>query len=399
MRILFATPSIGWPLSFGGDIRKWNSLQALLQAGEVDAVVLHRNANPLSVEAFRGCRRIFQISAEHLAMPTADAALYQSAWGRGILALFRKEPFEYLADLDSILEESSGCRFAEYDLIWVCGAQIGKRLRIPGNIPAILDGDDFAYVRNWHLLRNSPWYGAKLWNYLNVAKLWWHERRLAKEYAAVVRCSDEDKSRHPAPNVHVIPNGATMPAEIHRRPEKCVLFVGDLGYEPNAQGVEWFLESVWPRVRDSLPSARLELAGRLPSQSIRRADGRDGISVLGFVDDLGTTYARSACSIVPVLAGGGTRLKILESLAFGVPVVSTSLGAFGITAGMEHGLRTSDTAASFADACIECLNSPEEWNHRALAGRALVGQRYNWMAVRARMTALATLIATAGSSR
>lgn len=390
MRVLFVTPAISWPLRFGADIRRWNILQALRAAGEVDALVFRRNDDPLSDQAFAGCRTVFGCSPLHLALSASDSRLYQTAWGRGWLALSRARPFELLGNSDAAgLPPGAGVPFGDYDLVWSCTANVACRIAVPPHVPTILDGDDFSYVRNWHLLRNSPWYGAKAWNYLNVAKLWWLERKLHRSHTAVVRCSQEDQQRHPARNVHVIPNGATIPAAIRRHPGRIVLFVGDLGYEPNAQGLEWFISSTWPLIRAAAPDASLRIAGRLPTPYIQAAAGRDGTSVLGFVDDLAPLYAEAACSIAPLLAGGGTRLKILESLAFETPVVATTLGAFGIPAGESEGLARADDPEDFARLCVDRLLHTSAHHLQASAGRLFVQRNYDWTVIRQQVTELA----------
>lgn len=261
----------------------------------------------------------------------------------------------------------------------------------------MLDADDFGYVRDWQLLRHSPWYGAKVWNYVDVLKLWWHERRLHKLYSAVVRCSDEDRLRHPADNVVVIPNGTRIPPATNRSPDQRILFVGDIGYEPNRQGLEWFLLEVWPKIRSRVPAAALDIVGRKPPPDIVAANGKHGVCVHGFVEDLAKVYAQAACSVVPLLAGGGTRLKILESLAHETPVVATTLGAFGIPADASHGLVRADHPDTFADHCVACLSQPQLHTAPAAAGRQLVRDQYDWESIRRRVAELALRVATAPS--
>jgi glycosyltransferase involved in cell wall biosynthesis len=255
--------------------------------------------------------------------------------------------------------------------------------------PKVLDGDDFDYVREWLLLRSSPWYGAKVWNYVNVTKLWLFERHIHRRFAYVVRCSDLDVRRHPAPNVVAIPNGTVVPEQPSREPEARLLFVGELAYEPNRQGVEWFLSSVWPAIRREIPHAQVDIVGKRASDVITRMHGKDGVVVRGFVADLAPLFRAASASIVPLHAGGGTRLKILESLAYGVPVVSTHIGAFGIDAGPESGVERADATDAFAEQCVRRLRAPSEGSARALRGREFVAARYDWRVIQAQVSALA----------
>jgi glycosyltransferase involved in cell wall biosynthesis len=391
-RILYVTTDLAWPLSFGGEIRKWNLLQGLIQAAPTDVLVFRDLERPLAHEAFSGCGQVHQISRSHLDMSPAQERLYRSTIGRGVLAFGSTLPFEYLGSERKRFQSDLSQRvdWSTYDLVWIttgrCATALGGAL---DGHTTILDGDDFSYVRNLGLLRSSGWYGAKLWNYLDVAKMWWHERRFAARYSYVVRCSAEDRDRHPAKNVIVIPNGTAIPPRPQRSPGPNVLFVGDLGYQPNREGVEWLLGSVWPLVRQRVPEAELKIVGRNPSDRIQASSGSGGVAVLGFVDSLAAHYASAALSVVPILAGGGTRLKVLESLAYAVPIVSTTIGTFGIDADQSLGVYHADGAQAFADKCVELLTAPTGASDRqALAGREMVRSRYDWRAIQGQVAAL-----------
>src|SRR6185503_38437 len=112
----------------------------------------------------------------------------------------------------------------------------------------------------------------------------------ARRYSYVVRCSDEDVARAPAVNVVSIPNGTAVPAEVNRAPVRSVLFVGELGYPPNAEGLEWFLREVWPGVRRAVPDASFDIVGRNARPGVRDADGVNGVTVHGFVPSLAERY-------------------------------------------------------------------------------------------------------------
>ncbi len=395
-RILYVSLDIGWPLAFGGDIRKWNMLQGLQGAGLVDALVLRRPSRSIAAEAMAGCGQVFDVPEPEPS--EADRRRYESTIGRGRLVLTRRLPLEYQGPDVKQLRARVAERvdFSVYDLVWFSKARHALALRGLVRGPIVLDGDDFEYVREWLLLRTSPWYGAKIWNYVNVAKLWACERRHHRRFTRVVRCSEPDAALHPAPNVVVIPNGTRVPDAVDRAPERRALFVGDLGYEPNRQGLEWLLRDVWPLVRTRVPDARLDLVGAHAFAALERANGTNGIVLHGFVPDLEPMYRTAAVSLVPLHAGGGTRLKILESLARAVPVVSTRIGAFGLPFGAEHGVDLADAAAPFAERCAAWLTAPDADGSRALAGRAIVAREYDWRAIRARVAALARETVLAG---
>jgi glycosyltransferase involved in cell wall biosynthesis len=400
MRILYVTPEISWPLSFGGAIRKWNVLQGLLKAGQTDVLVFRRgDTAALAQESYVGCERIFELDAKHLQPGARRQRLYASTLGRGILALTSVLPFEYQGQAFAALRSQTRKQIDSnhYDLVWFATARTAIPIGRIESSPTILDGDDFSYIREWHLLRAAPWYGAKIWNYLDVIKLWYWERGYAQRFTRVLRCSQEDSDRHPSPNVTVLPNGTDVPQNVERAPQKRILFVGDLGYAPNQQGMEWFLEHVWPLVRQQVPDAALDIGGRKPSALIEQRHGKAGVVVHGFVPQLAPLYRTAGLSIVPLHAGGGTRLKILESLAYEVPVVSTQLGAFGLEMDARHGVEHANSPADFAARCIEILQNLDQTRSRASAGRELVRLKYDWRVIQERVVQLVDQ--TAGGPR
>ena len=109
-----------------------------------------------------------------------------------------------------------------------------------------------------------------------------------------------------------------------------LMFVASFGYMPNVDAAVWFVRAVWPALRARLPRAKLWLVGRDPPASIIALRHRPGVTVTGGVPDLAPLYARASLALVPLRAGGGTRIKLLEALGQGVPVVATRIGAAGI---------------------------------------------------------------------
>jgi glycosyltransferase involved in cell wall biosynthesis len=175
-------------------------------------------------------------------------------------------------------------------------------------------------------------------------------------------------------HVWVVPNGVTLPADIPPLPaEPTLLFVGSLQSEFNRGGVEWFVESCWPLVLAARPDARLILVG---SGSLDIDGSR--ITRLGAVDDLAPVYAQARCCIVPLLAGAGTRLKVIEAMAFGRPVVSTPVGAEGLGLHEGEGVSFGSDAARFAEACVAALSPTGDGERSGLAGRSVAEARFTW---------------------
>jgi glycosyltransferase involved in cell wall biosynthesis len=178
----------------------------------------------------------------------------------------------------------------------------------------------------------------------------------------------------------VVPNGVDPARHAFRAsvpPGESVLFVGDLSWPPNADAVRWFLNAVWPRVRRARPAARAEIVGRsAPSDIVRQATA--DVVVAGEGGDARAHWLAAAVAVVPLRAGGGTRLKILEAAATGVPVVSTSVGAEGLAFADETEILRRDDAESFAAAVSGLLSDPGAGRRQAEAARARVEREYGW---------------------
>ena len=158
-----------------------------------------------------------------------------------------------------------------------------------------------------------------------------------------------------------------------------LLFVGDLSWPPNAEGLRWFAERVWPLVRSQAPRARVEVLGRGAAPELKRI--APDWTFLGEGGDTRLGWSRADAAIVPLRAGGGTRLKILEAAACGVPVVSTTIGAEGLELEAESEIVLRDDPPAFADALVRLLAAPERRRSVAAAARRRVERRYDWRSV------------------
>lgn len=165
-----------------------------------------------------------------------------------------------------------------------------------------------------------------------------------------------------------------------------VFAMGSMHYPPNADGIRWFAREVFPRVRAALPSATLTIAGRKPPKDLVRwaSDDSRGIRIEGYVPDLQPYLARAAVVVVPVRAGGGMRVRILEAFARGVPVMTTTVGLEGIEAVPGRDVLVADEPAAFSEALVCLLQDEILQAQLADAGRRLAVERYDWrMALRA----------------
>jgi polysaccharide biosynthesis protein PslH len=220
-----------------------------------------------------------------------------------------------------------------------------------------------------------------------LARLRRIESRLDQDVDAIWACSNEDSREFQAFNkvpVITVPNGV----DTHSKPFDCnpakrqrreLLFCGSLSYPPNWQGLRWFLREAWPVVRNLDPGACLKIvgSGKIPTALEEVVIGPN-ITLVGEVLDLAPVYGGASVAICPLLTGSGTRLKILEAMSFGVPVVSTRIGAEGIDALDGRDFLLADKSDDFASSIRRLLSEPALYEMIQQSARRLVEQRYEW---------------------
>jgi glycosyltransferase involved in cell wall biosynthesis len=167
-----------------------------------------------------------------------------------------------------------------------------------------------------------------------------------------------------------------------------LVFSGSMDWHPNEDAVLYFIDAILPRIRGDVPDASLAVVGRHPSAKLRAAGERAGVLITGTVDDVRPYLREAAVCVVPLRAGGGTRLKIFEALALAKPVVSTSIGAEGLSLVPGQQVVIADDPAEFARAVVSLLRDPKRQQAIGLAGRRLVEHRYSWATVASEFEAL-----------
>lgn len=181
--------------------------------------------------------------------------------------------------------------------------------------------------------------------------------------------------------INVIPSGINAPKEPPAfKSEHCLVFSGRIEWGPNAEGIEWFVKEVFPRLGKDFPGLKLYIVGGTPPKRIRELEG-ENIKVTGFVDSVIEYIDRAEVYIVPLLSGSGMRLKILEAMSRGKAIVSTSKGAEGIACQSNRDIMIADGPGAFAEAIRNLLSDRAK---NALMGRQahrMVKENYSWESV------------------
>ena len=184
--------------------------------------------------------------------------------------------------------------------------------------------------------------------------------------------------------IQVIPNGvdtAYYQGDFGKPEPDTMVFSGALTYSANYNAVDFFLREVYPLIQAKCPDVKLMITGRLNGVPVNRLPARSGVVFAGYLEDIRPTISRSWISIVPLKLGGGTRLKILESLALGTPVVSTSKGSEGLELTSNQEILIADSPSEFASAVLRLFTDPLLRQTLSHNGRQIVASRYDWQMI------------------
>jgi glycosyltransferase involved in cell wall biosynthesis len=201
-------------------------------------------------------------------------------------------------------------------------------------------------------------------------------------------CSERERAvllqRVPGARIEVVGNGVDCEFFAANRPPNAarrdVLFMGRMDYHANIDAALYFVKNTWPLIHARRPELRLVIVGAQPAKPIL-ALREQGITVTGTVDDVRPFYQSALTSVVPLRVGGGTRLKVLEAMAAGTPVVSTALGAEGLAVTPGKDILIADTPQAMADAVVLLQAESPQWQQLAVNARRLVQVKYDWSVV------------------
>ena len=383
-RILYITPY--WPHaeSSGSQLRTLQISRALKSVGRLDLWVLdyHDADGEARRKSFNEFGDIREVTLE-LANTTLTDRLMSLPDPRRMNLTFSSVKAPERENLLRNLEN--------YDVVWLHHLYVSYLYRCWHWPHSVMDIDDIpsTYQRTvWHncySLSDKLQAGLKMWQ-------WKRRERLLKERFSVLSvCSEQDRDYLGwSKRVHVIPNGFERPAvePVHNpcKPPR-IGFIGVMDYEPNLEGVRWFLRECWPLIKKEIPDAKLRLVGKWRDESLK-PQGPD-IDCLGWVADPTEEIETWSLMIVPVHKGAGTRIKIAEAFGRKCPLVSTRIGVFGYDVQDRTELCIADTPESFSAACLRLIRDPVA--SAALAERAwrrFLGE-WTWDAIAPRVWAAA----------
>ncbi len=378
-RALFLVPEAPYPLAGGGALRTASLMHGLARTHELDLIIFRQPLAPDPRKSIPGGL------AQHISvidLPVNGRGV--AARGvRNALRLIRKVP--PLVDRFSGFEREvaaaiEGRRYelAVIEHFW-CAGYWDQLRRAADRVVLDLHNVESAL----HETCAAAEGGAEGFAHRMFARAALElERTWVPRFSMVLAASAADadviRKRAVGARISIYPNAIPLPALPVSSREHVIVFSGNLEYHPNASAVRFFRRDVWPRLRDRWPDLIWRLVGRNPQAVEQWTKGDDRIQVTGPVADAIAELGRTQIAVAPILAGSGTRLKILEAWGAGLPVVSTTRGAEGL--GARHGehLLLAEGGEPFAKAVTQLLEDEPLRRHLGLAGRRLLERQFTW---------------------
>ena len=378
MRILFLSRWYPYPTDNGAKIRIFNLLKYLAERHTVH--LLSFADGPVAEGARQAMKQI---------CPCVEAVVYrpfQPTRAKAVMGLFSSRPRSVIDTFHPefqtlvhqwVQEHGYDCLIAsEIDMI-------PYAMNVP-KVPLVFEEIEVATIREQFVKESNPL--RKVRHALTWWKLQNYVRDSLPRFAGFTAVSAEELKGILAVlpqyrgQTAVIPNGVDVAAHRHNfgppQPDTLV-YAGAMTYKANFDAVAYFLAEIWPLIRAERPQTTFYVTGKLDGVPVEKLPPRDGVVLTGYLDDVRPRVAQSWLSVIPLRLGGGTRLKILESLALGTPVVTTSKGMEGLDLQAERDVLVANTPNQFAAAVLQLLRDPNL--HTTLSQRGqLAVSRYDW---------------------
>lgn len=384
IKVLFLSQRFLFPQDTGGKIRTSKILEKLNKKFSVTVI-----SNVESPQDDPYLPNMTNLCDKFIPVPWVEVKKYSlKFWWRLFYRSFSKYPITMHNDYSPELEEavldelSSG----DYDLAVCDFMQSTLNFKQVTGIPVLLFQHNVeAAIAKRHYDRSKDPVSRLFW-WLQYKKMFYHERVMCNRFDRVIAVSENDREQmqknYGAKNVYTIPTGVDTdffkPME-NITEKKQIVFVGAMDWLPNEDAMIYFVEKIYPLIKNRISDVHLKIVGRNPSPKFSSfIENTKNVEVTGWVDDIRPYVAESAVFIVPIRIGGGTRMKIYQAMGMAKAVVSTSVGAEGLP--LKHGkhILFADGEEEFADNVVSLLNDPKTRMELGNAAREYVCEYFGW---------------------
>ena len=384
-KILALTSRLPYPPREGHQLRSWHMLRALAKRHEVTLLSFVRDDDAPDAT---GPLRSAVAQLEMFPIPSEQSrASLGFALMRGLLG---GNPFVVEKYASADMRRRIAERLPQADIVHVDMLPLASLLGAT-RVPMVLNAHNVEHelLQRRIEIETRPAHRAFLRT--QVGRLRQFETAVCRRASRILACSETDAQQlsalAPQTPVTVVPNGVdTQAISVSQAPPLAhrMIFVGQMSWFPNRDGVAWFLDEILPRIVKARPDAQFALVGKNAGLHVPSSVAGN-VQLLGFVDDLVPVMQQAAVYVVPLRAGSGTRLKVLEAMAFGKAIVTTHIGSEGIALDDGENAIYADSVEDFAAAVLRVMDDPALVARLGARARELAVARYDWDAITASM--------------
>ncbi len=386
-----------YPANNGAKIRIYNLLRHLSQHYRVTLLSFAEadEATPEQIAHLNGfCSHVEAVAKPHYNPSALKSTLgYLSRWPRSLVDVYSTDMAERATQLN---------RTQPIDILIASQFQTMRYLELLPDVPSVLEELEITGFHN--AVEQASSTPQRLRVQLTLTKFQQSIQHLMKNGAACTVVSTAEAAYLqrviPSAHVEVVPNGVDTMAN---RPDASVqptpyslIYTGAVTYNANHDAVAYFVREIWPLVRARYPQATFTVTGGTGQVDVSGLAAVSGVTFSGYLPSVADAVRQQWAVVAPLRVGGGTRLKILEAMALGTPVIATSKGAEGLDVHNGENILIADTPQAFADAISRLFEDAALRNQLAVAGRALVERDYDWGALASRLVDLVEATLTKG---
>ncbi len=379
-RVLALTSRLPYPPTEGHQLRSWHLIKALAARHEVTLMSFVRNDDALDetgpLRAILRGMETFPIPSEHSRAALGQALLKGTLTRSPFLAA----KYASVGFRHRLRELARSADLVHVDMLPL----MAHADCVPADVPLVMNAHNVEHQLLGIRAKIERHPLARAFLSRQQPRLHDFERAACRRADAVLACSDDDahalQRLAPGVRLQVVPNGVDLDAN---RPTSApvtgnrLVFVGQMGWFPNRDGVEWFLADIFPRILAVRPDTEFVLVGKSGSLHVPPAIAAN-VRLTGFVPDLRPVVQDAAVYVVPLRAGSGTRLKVLEAAALGKAIVTTTIGSEGIVLQPGRDAVFADDPQAFANEVLALLADPERAMCLGAAARQCAQARYGW---------------------